>query len=93
MTGIAILGSTGSIGRQTVEVVRAAPDRYEVRALASGHRDDTFEAQIREFASARVWNPAGSLTRIWRRIDGPRGAWRSWPRPMGSRWWSWPPPG
>ena len=59
MTGIAILGSTGSIGRQTVEVVRAAPDRYEVRALASGHRDDTFDAQVREFASARVWNPEG----------------------------------
>ncbi len=59
MTGIAVLGSTGSIGRQTVDVVRAAPDRYEVRALASGHRDEIFEAQVREFRGARVWNPEG----------------------------------
>ncbi|HEV7200365.1 MAG TPA: hypothetical protein VGO32_06145, partial [Candidatus Limnocylindria bacterium] len=35
MTGIAILGSTGSIGTQALEVIRAAPDRYELKALAA----------------------------------------------------------
>lgn len=59
MIGIAILGSTGSIGRQTLDVVRAAPDRYDVRALASGHRDEAFAAQAREFGAARLWNPEG----------------------------------
>src|SRR4051812_40565636 len=34
---VAILGSTGSIGRQAVEVMAAHPDRFEVVALAGGH--------------------------------------------------------
>ncbi|HTE65594.1 MAG TPA: 1-deoxy-D-xylulose-5-phosphate reductoisomerase [Candidatus Binatia bacterium] len=55
MTGIALLGSTGSIGRQTIEVIRAAPDRYELRAVASGHADDAFAAQIREWPQALAW--------------------------------------
>ena len=55
MIGIALLGSTGSIGRQTVEVVRAAPERYELRALASGHADTAFDAQVRESPQALVW--------------------------------------
>ncbi|MBN2389365.1 MAG: 1-deoxy-D-xylulose-5-phosphate reductoisomerase, partial [Anaerolineae bacterium] len=33
---IAILGSTGSIGRQTLDVIRALPDRFTVVALAAG---------------------------------------------------------
>ncbi|HEX8983068.1 MAG TPA: 1-deoxy-D-xylulose-5-phosphate reductoisomerase, partial [Ktedonobacterales bacterium] len=32
---LAILGSTGSIGRQTLDVVRAYPDHFEVVALAA----------------------------------------------------------
>ena len=40
MTGIALLGSTGSIGLQTLDVIRAAPDRYELKALAAGHAGD-----------------------------------------------------
>ncbi|HEY7850181.1 MAG TPA: hypothetical protein VIC27_08960, partial [Ktedonobacterales bacterium] len=32
---IAVLGSTGSIGRQTLDVVRAYPDRFQVVALAA----------------------------------------------------------
>ncbi|MDP9363092.1 MAG: 1-deoxy-D-xylulose-5-phosphate reductoisomerase [Chloroflexota bacterium] len=34
--GLAILGSTGSVGRQTLEVVDALPDRFRVVALAAG---------------------------------------------------------
>lgn len=55
MTGIALLGSTGSIGHQTLEVIRAAPDRYELRALASGHADPAFSAQTREWPQALAW--------------------------------------
>ncbi|MGV1008822.1 MAG: 1-deoxy-D-xylulose-5-phosphate reductoisomerase [Dermatophilaceae bacterium] len=36
---VTLLGSTGSIGTQAVEVVRANPQRFRVRALAAGGRD------------------------------------------------------
>ena len=57
MKKIAILGSTGSIGTQTLEVVRANKD-IEVTALAAGSNIDLLEKQIREFSPkiAAVWN-------------------------------------
>ena len=57
MKKIAILGSTGSIGTQTLEVVRANKD-IEVTALAVGSNIDLLEKQIREFSPkiAAVWN-------------------------------------
>jgi 1-deoxy-D-xylulose-5-phosphate reductoisomerase len=45
---IAILGSTGSIGTQTLEIVRENPD-LEVVGLAAGANIDLFERQVREF--------------------------------------------
>ncbi len=49
MKRIAVLGSTGSIGRQTLDVVRWHPDRFEVIALAA-HRDSAlFREQVHEF--------------------------------------------
>ena len=45
---IAILGSTGSIGTQTLEVVRNNPE-LKVAALAAGYSVEKLEAQIREF--------------------------------------------
>ncbi len=55
MTGIAILGSTGSIGTQTLEVVAEHPDRFEVLGLASGHGGDAIEAQLAAWPNARWW--------------------------------------
>ena len=57
MKKIAILGSTGSIGTQTLEVVRANKD-IEVTALAAGSNIDLLEKQIREFSPkmVAVWN-------------------------------------
>lgn len=46
---IAILGSTGSIGTQTLEVVRAYPEDLHVVALAAGSNVTLMEQQIREF--------------------------------------------
>lgn len=46
---IALLGSTGSIGTQTLEVVRAYSEDLEVVALAAGSNIDVLEAQVREF--------------------------------------------
>ena len=48
MKKIAILGSTGSIGTQTLEVVRENKD-IEVLALAAGNNITLLEQQIREF--------------------------------------------
>jgi len=59
VTGIALLGSTGSIGQQTLEVIRAAPDRYELRGLAAGHANEEFEGQVREWPQASVWSAEG----------------------------------
>lgn len=56
MKKIGILGSTGSIGTQTLEVVRANKD-LQVLALAAGHNIRKLEEQIREFhpVMAAVW--------------------------------------
>ena len=56
MKKIAILGSTGSIGTQTLEIVRTNGD-LEIVALAAGNNIDLLEKQIREFRPklAAVW--------------------------------------
>ena len=46
---LCILGSTGSIGTQTLEVVRAYPDRYSVYAICAHRSIDKLIAQAREF--------------------------------------------
>lgn len=48
MKKIAILGSTGSIGTQTLEIVRENPD-LEVVGLSAGSNVDLLEKQVREF--------------------------------------------
>lgn len=54
MTSLAVLGSTGSIGTQTFEVVRSEPDRHDVVAIAAGSSVDAVIAQTREFEPALV---------------------------------------
>ena len=49
MKKIAILGSTGSIGTQTLDVIRAHSDELEVVALAAGSNKERLKEQIREF--------------------------------------------
>ena len=49
---IAILGSTGSIGVNTLEVIRAHPDRFKVAALTAGKQVDRLAAQCVEFKPA-----------------------------------------
>jgi 1-deoxy-D-xylulose-5-phosphate reductoisomerase len=48
MKRLALLGSTGSIGEQTLDVVRALPGRFRVTALAAGRSVDKLAAQVRE---------------------------------------------
>jgi len=49
---IVLLGSTGSIGQQTLDVVRAHPDRLQVVGLAAGRQVDELARQAREFGAA-----------------------------------------
>ncbi len=46
---LAVLGSTGSIGRQTLDVVRALPDYFRVIGLAAGRNTDLLAEQVKEF--------------------------------------------
>lgn len=58
MKNIAVLGSTGSIGTQTLDVARANPEELKVTALSAGSQIGLLEEQIREFAPrlAAVWD-------------------------------------
>ena len=49
MKTLCILGSTGSIGTQTLDVVRQHPDKFEVYALTAQNSVDALIAQAREF--------------------------------------------
>ena len=46
---LAILGSTGSIGVQTLDIVRENPDFFEVRVLTANSNWQRLAAQAREF--------------------------------------------
>lgn len=50
MKNITILGSTGSIGVSTLEIVAAHPDRFRVIAMTAGKNLELFARQIRTFA-------------------------------------------
>lgn len=58
MKKIGVMGSTGSIGTQTLEIVRSYPDKLKVVALAAGKNVDLLEKQIREFkpSYAVMWS-------------------------------------
>lgn len=49
MRSLAILGSTGSIGTQALQVVREQPDHFTVELLVAGNNADLLIAQAREF--------------------------------------------
>lgn len=47
---IAVLGSTGSVGTQTLDVIRQFPERFEVVALSAGRNVELLAGQVTEFA-------------------------------------------
>jgi len=63
---LVLLGSTGSIGRQTLDVVRAMPERFNVLGLAAGRNLDALEAQAREFRPAYIWAASDDEARVAR---------------------------
>jgi 1-deoxy-D-xylulose-5-phosphate reductoisomerase len=46
---ITLLGSTGSIGTQTLDIVAQYPDRFRIVGLAAGRNVEMLAAQIRQF--------------------------------------------
>lgn len=70
MKKIGILGSTGSIGTQTLEIVRHFRDEIQVVALAAGSNAALLEEQIREFCprAAALWEETAAhelRERVW----------------------------
>ena len=51
---IAILGSTGSIGTQTLDVIRQHPDMFEVQMISANNNVELLAAQALEFNAAHV---------------------------------------
>ena len=55
MRRIVVLGSTGSIGRQTLDIVRAFPHEFEVVGLAAGNNTKLLGEQVQEFRPRHIW--------------------------------------
>jgi 1-deoxy-D-xylulose-5-phosphate reductoisomerase len=70
---IAIVGSTGSIGRSALAVIQAHPDRLGVVGLAAGANASLFADQIQQFKPLVV--AMGSAAAV-RRLDFGKSAWR-----------------
>lgn len=60
---LAILGSTGSIGQQTLQVVRSLPNRFTVVGLAAGRNLDLLAKQVEEFHPQIVYYDTESTSR------------------------------
>jgi 1-deoxy-D-xylulose-5-phosphate reductoisomerase len=56
---VSVLGSTGSIGTQTLDVIRRHRDAYEVVALAAGRNTELLDAQRAEFGVSEARARAG----------------------------------
>ena len=54
MKNIVVLGSTGSIGTQTLEIIDAYPDKLQVVAFAAGSNVEKIEPQIRKYHPKKV---------------------------------------
>lgn len=52
MKKIAVLGSTGSIGTQTLDIIEKNGDKFEVSALSCGRRTEILKEQIKKFSPA-----------------------------------------
>ena len=68
MIGVAILGSTGSIGRSTLEVLRRQREHFRVVALTCGRNHAEFATQVEE------WRPAFAGLAVASTLVAPLGA-------------------
>lgn len=66
---VIILGSTGSIGTQALEVIRENPNRFEVVGLAAGSNSELLAAQASEFAVANTALGSEEATKLVENTD------------------------
>jgi 1-deoxy-D-xylulose-5-phosphate reductoisomerase len=52
---IAVLGCTGSIGQQTLEIVRALPDKFKIIGLTAGENLTLLQEQVNEFRPKLIY--------------------------------------
>ena len=78
MKRLAILGSTGSIGTHTLDVVASHPDQFEVTALAAGNNVDLLQEQVRRFRPRFVAVAGEAAARTLARRLGPDGVEVGW---------------
>ena len=92
-----ILGSTGSVGTQALDVVRRNPDRFKVVGLSAGTNQELLVGQIREFLPPVVaiadeeaaGRPAEKLSASIKGAETPRRARRppnGWPATPKPTW-------
>ena len=76
---LTVLGSTGSIGTNTLDVVRRSRHQYQVYALAAGQNVDTLASQILEFQpKVAVLATSDGVSRLSNRLQEsglPKAAW------------------
>jgi 1-deoxy-D-xylulose-5-phosphate reductoisomerase len=76
---VTVLGSTGSIGTNTLDVVRQHPGRFEIYALVAGRNLDCLYSQITEFRpKVAVVADQVTLESLYRKLSDsslPRGEW------------------
>ncbi len=81
MRSLVILGSTGSVGTQALDVVRRNPDRFKVVGLSAGTNHELLVGQVREFLPPHVAiadedaaeRPEGRSSVTSEGVDDPRG--------------------
>jgi len=80
MKSLALLGSTGSIGLSTLDIVRRHPDLYRIHALVAGHNVDSISQQILEFRpEVAVLATSDARDRLAAALSGSGLARPNWP--------------
>ena len=74
--GLTVLGSTGSIGVNTLDVVARHPDRFEIVALTAASQVDALLAIVDRHAPALGAEGRDRFAAIW--LQGCRYEWRFW---------------
>ena len=72
---IVIIGSTGSIGRQTLDVVQSLGARFRVTGLAAGRNETLLEEQARRFRPRHIWAEQDQARPALLAAAGPGARW------------------
>ena len=74
---VVVLGATGSIGQQTLDVLRGLRERFAVLGLAAGSNVTLLEEQAREFQPRLIWSETAGARATLEAAAGPGARWAS----------------